>query len=507
MQTSPVSRERHHGSESLTLASSIALGALSIPLFDGAHWGANLGIFAVLIWAAQSIRGFCMDQGLAPSSSILAASSVGWTASFAWRDSEWLHASAAIALVSTLYFGYLKTHTGTLTRIPLRALWRLIPRALRETSSEPRLLTRTAVASLGRADTNARRHVGGVIRGLLLASPCLVLFGSLLMHADIRFTHLVLRWTEVDAGLLGRALVTFVAGAWISGALLRRRARCSSWPRPNEAASSVSVVLAIGVVEVATLLCVLDLLFLLYLGVQATYLVGGDALVQSTIPLTYAQYARGGFFELVAIAAMVLPILLFADQISRKDRPAGSFAISILSGVMIAVVCLMEASALHRMSLYAQAYGLTNLRTYTTAFMLWLLAVLLWTGFTVLRGASDRFVPGAIAAGLALVAGLHIANPEDLIVRENLARAREGQTLDLDYLLSLSADAVPRMLAERSSLSPRTREELDQRLHGWWTRVTIEDVRAWNHSRARASAALSQTIAERNRDWAAPEGE
>ena len=69
-----------------------------------------------------------------------------------------------------------------------------------------------------------------------------------------------------------------------------------------------------GLTEVAVALGVLDLLFLTFVAVQFRHLFGDT-------DLSHAEYAREGFFQLVAVASLSLPILLFADHAAR---PSGS---------------------------------------------------------------------------------------------------------------------------------------------------------------------------------------
>jgi hypothetical protein len=71
----------------------------------------------------------------------------------------------------------------------------------------------------------------------------------------------------------------------------------------------------------ATALGALDLLFLLFVAVQARWLFGGARTVAETTGLTIAEYARRGFFELVTAAALVLPLLLLADWATQRDTP------------------------------------------------------------------------------------------------------------------------------------------------------------------------------------------
>ncbi|HKY59633.1 MAG TPA: DUF4173 domain-containing protein, partial [Gemmatimonadota bacterium] len=110
-----------------------------------------------------------------------------------------------------------------------------------------------------------------------------------------------------------------------------------------------------------------------------------------------------------------------------------------------------------RMRLYVSAYGLTELRLYTSAFMAWLAFVLAWFAGTVLAGRRRRFMAGALA-GLGVVwLGLAALNPEAAIVRVNSDRlpreagagSGEGDTngFDARYAATLGEDAAPALLA------------------------------------------------------------
>ena len=72
-----------------------------------------------------------------------------------------------------------------------------------------------------------------------------------------------------------------------------------------------------------------------------------------------------------------------------------------LAALQVALVFIIAASAFHRMKLYRDEYGLTQLRFYTTAFMIWLAVLLFWFVCTVLTGRRQRFAIGALATGVA----------------------------------------------------------------------------------------------------------
>src|SRR5205823_2404020 len=167
----------------------------------------------------------------------------------------------------------------------------------------------------------------------------------------------------------------FTAIAWAAGGLLRdlvaerEERRLLSPTAVTRAAPRVSL----GATELCVALAALDLLFLAFVLVQLRYLFGGPHLVQVRAHLTYAQYARHGFFELVAVSLLVLPLLLAVDAAGRRTK-----ALRLLSAALLALTFVVMASALQRMRLYERVYGLTELRVYTTGVILWLAVVFAW---------------------------------------------------------------------------------------------------------------------------------
>ncbi|HYJ78531.1 MAG TPA: DUF4173 domain-containing protein, partial [Longimicrobiaceae bacterium] len=153
------------------------------------------------------------------------------------------------------------------------------------------------------------------------------------------------------------------------------------------------------------------------------------------------------------------------------------------------------ASALHRMRLYQAAYGLTELRLYTTAFMLWLSAVFAWLAVTVLRGRRERFAFGAVVAALEALVVLHAVNPDALIVRVNTGRADAAVRFDARYAASLSADAVPALLAALPRLPAADRCLAAERLRARWDGEG-ESWRAWSLGRGRALRTVAARDAE-----------
>jgi hypothetical protein len=271
-----------------------------------------------------------------------------------------------------------------------------------------------------------------------------------------------------------------LAWAWVSAGLLRDLVA----PR-DASAPERRLRPRIGIVEIGTVLALLDLLFLAFVAVQFRYLFGGRGLVESRTHLTYAAYARHGFFELVAVAALVLPLLLLADWVLRRERSRDHAVFAGLAATLVLLLLAVVASALERLWIYQQEYGLTELRVYATGLVLWLGAVLLCFCATVLRRRRRSFAVGALVAGFAAVAAMNVLNPDALIARTNVARPQ----VDIGYLARLSDDATPTLLRALPSLSSTERRRLAAAL---LSRSESGDWRAWNLDRSRASAAIAR---------------
>ncbi len=293
------------------------------------------------------------------------------------------------------------------------------------------------------------RVVSDAAVGLAAAVPVIAVFGGLLMDSDAVFNRLMTDAFRVKIDFLVEHGLAICFWSWTAAGLLRVFTRTQ--PPPGSFAYSWAGRLRLG--QVGTVVALVDLLFLAFVAVQFRYLFGGADLVRQAIGLSYAEYARSGFFELVVVVALSLPLLLFADwTLDRGDRQAVR-VFRQLACLMLVLLNIMLASALFRMRLYTLEYGLTELRFYTTAFMGWLVLVFGWFAATVLRGRRLQFASGAVTAALLVLLTLNLLNPDGLIAATNLSRAAAGRQFDPTYTALLSADALPTIRRELRTLS------------------------------------------------------
>ena len=145
------------------------------------------------------------------------------------------------------------------------------------------------------------------------------------------------------------------------------------------------------------------------------------------------------------------------------------------------------------MRLYQSEYGLTELRFYTMAFMVWLALVFVWfTATVLLRGQRERFACGALVTGFLMIAALHMMNPDAFIVRVNVAHAQAGRVFDSDYVSALSADAVPALIEAVPAVNRFNRCHIEDALFWKLQELKGGDWRTWNWSRSEALSLLQE---------------
>jgi len=427
------------------LIAASLIGVSGDLLLRGGGFG-NLGLslFLVLVLAALTWLTRVRRESWTFGACLLLVPTLWFALSFAWRDSATLAFCNLVGLLTCL--------AALATALARGEQWEpasgiaaylegAVTVALYCVGGAPRLLRESGAGREVRASAPARR-AGALVRGALIALPILLVFGSLLTAADPQFDRLVRQLFDVDFDvLIGHTVLTLWLG-WLAAGYLR-----SALLRPSSAASlATRLRVSLGIVEVGVVLASLDALFVSFVLVQLRYFFGGSEHVTATAGVTYAEYARRGFFELVCVSALALPTLLVFDGVLRRRSSGDERVFRALAGVLLALLGVVMLSAMQRMRLYQQAYGLTETRLYASAAMGWIALVLAWFAATVLRGRRAPFAFGALVSAWGVVVALDLANPDALIARTNIGRLERGERFDPAYVTTLSGDAMPTLV-------------------------------------------------------------
>ncbi|MGW4421436.1 DUF4153 domain-containing protein [Streptosporangium sp. NPDC004631] len=291
-------------------------------------------------------------------------------------------------------------------------------------------------------DMSLRRKVVPVLLGGGLALVLVLLFGSLFASADPVFAKLVEQvfLAQDWAQSMPLRILLFAGFAVVAAsAVLVALRPVAQVPTP---APRLTVSRGLWVIP----LIALNLLFAVFVAMQVTVLFGSTRWVVSAAGLTYAEYARSGFFQLVVVSVFVLAIVAVASWVIEL-RGRERWLMAGLLGLLCALTVVVLISALHRLDLYVDAYGFSRLRATVEAVIWWLgavFALVLAAGAVRLtRHGRAGWLPRAlvVTTGVALLA-FAVWNP-DLRVAETQVTIRGVGRLDQEYLRDLGAEAVP----------------------------------------------------------------
>lgn len=284
------------------------------------------------------------------------------------------------------------------------------------------------------------------ILGILIFLPVLVMVVTLLSSADAAFegiiNHIRFSVSENLLEYLFQMILGLPVACYLYGMLYGNRYQRNAGNITLESVNKnlESFRFAPGA-TVYSAMTALSLIYMVFFLAQASYLFSA---FKGTLPqtMTYAEYARRGFFELCAVSAINLAVIAGAHLIAKRDR------VKVLRGETIALCIFTIAllvTAMSKMGMYISYYGLTQLRVYTSWFMILLLAffiIILLRQFKSFQGTR-----AALVSFLILFMVLCYGNIDGLIAKYNIERYRAGtlESVDLESMSYLSDAAVPEL--------------------------------------------------------------
>jgi uncharacterized protein DUF4153 len=292
-------------------------------------------------------------------------------------------------------------------------------------------------------------RVWAVVRGLLIALPIVVVFAALLSSADLVFADRlqnVVRAFRLERlpEYLWRLFYILVIAYALAGTYLHAARKSAATTLVGSDKAFFKPFL--GFTEAAIVLGSVIALFAAFVVIQVQYFFGGQANI-GLQGYTYAEYARRGFGELVAVAFFSLLLFLGLSAITRREAARQHTVFAGLSVALAALVGVILLSAYDRLLLYEAAYGFTRLRTYTHLFLIWVGVLLVVVVLLDVFKRQRVFTFAALLAAVGFAASLGLLNVDGFIASHNIQRGQAGYELDAGYLAELSADAVPVMVS------------------------------------------------------------
>lgn len=279
-----------------------------------------------------------------------------------------------------------------------------------------------------------------VLMGIAITIPVFIVVFALLASADIVFNDMaknVLK--DVDLTDAYNVALIIVSVFLITYCILTYLCKKTIKEEIDDSRKGEPLI---AIPVVATL----SLLYIVFSGIQIVYLFMRR--MQLPAGYTYAEYAREGFFQLLAVSLINLVIVLIGLYYFKSSK-----VLKVMLTVMSFCTFIMIASSAMRMMIYIMYYYLTFLRI----FVLWSLAVLFLLFVGVIAYIAKESFP-LFRYSMVVVTCLYIAlsfsHPDYWIAKVNLDSTKatrseffRGAAYEDYYLLStLSADAASVMI-------------------------------------------------------------
>lgn len=279
-----------------------------------------------------------------------------------------------------------------------------------------------------------------VLTGILISIPLVLVILIFLSSADEVFNYYASEFFQTInifnnqsiVNILSHIFVIFVASVYFFTFF---------WgiSEKTELEQTSSLSSKIDPITMSIPVTALNIIYLFFSIIQFSYLYGDGTL---PVDFTYAEYARRGFFELVAVTLINFTIIIIGINHTKPCSEKLSSFCKVLYTLLAIFTLNMLYSAHYKMSLYEKSYGYTYLRVYVHLFMVLLLILIMISMVSIWYKVLN--LPKAIVViTLVFYTFLNIINVDAFIAKRNIALYKEKNKIDLVYLTDLSVDALP----------------------------------------------------------------
>lgn len=351
------------------------------------------------------------------------------------RDNRWLAICVVATTLAIAIFAFMARASGQpISDFAIARVFRRspIPTHLRE----PRPMPELSIVG----------EVWAVLRGLLLAVPILWVFGSLLSSADSVFASLF----SFDIGSsVSFSSEILIRPAWFIG-LAALAVPVFRFGADRRTSTPLAIEQRVGVTELSIVFGSVCALFALFIGSRVSSFGRefSDELLRDEV--------RGGFFQLLWVAALTVALVLAARVIGKGALD--SRRVRALALLTIALAAVIDGLALVRIAGYVRGSFSTPLRVWSFGFGLWLLIVLAIAAVRVLglRGKTRWFTVALLTSWMGFVLAMGLFNPDAWIATYNFenAPAEPDQFIAVNPLIWLSDDGTEVIVENIEVLRP-----------------------------------------------------
>lgn len=297
--------------------------------------------------------------------------------------------------------------------------------------------------SITSGNKNKSKSILLLVIGIIACLPLFLIITNLLISADVGFSNLMENFIEkiwdlsfieyVINFILGIPVACYCYG-FVYGNHNKRRTDIITYEQMNHRFVKLHAIPGIAVYGPLVVLNAIYILFFFAMGSYLFSAFSGDL----PTSMTYAEYARKGFFELCGISAINLALIGFVYTFFKRKEGEYSKDLKILSGLLSVSTILLIITAMSKMLMYISSYGLTRLRVYT----LWFMVVLMLVFVLILIWHFRKYNLGRpiIIGFMVLFLALGFSNSDGLIAKYNVKKYMNEVEQGISHKESLSFD-------------------------------------------------------------------
>lgn len=251
-----------------------------------------------------------------------------------------------------------------------------------------------------------------------------------------------------------------------------------------------------------TFTSIVSVIYLIYCAIQILYLFIG---MRAGLPeyVSYAEYARGGFWELLFVSVINFIMVLLCMYLFREN-----IILKVILTVISGCTFIMIISSAYRMMMYVGEYYLTFLRVLVLWFLIVLVLIMVGVVVSIYKRRFPLFQFIVAVVGVMYIL-FSFSRPDVIIAKYDIEHWKNTSDIDLYYLMyeTNSIDAAPEIA--KIDLDDKEwryidNEYLKQSMYNYFLNISEENegiyFRKANYSRIRAKIAADRYIEEHKND-------
>ncbi len=340
-----------------------------------------------------------------------------------------------------------------------------------------------------------------IILGIAISIPILIVVVTLLSSADNIFAREIrgilnfilqkgayLVDYEFCISLVIKIMLTIALTIYLISFIINLLSK-NPWKKQQEN----SINIQIETIILNTIATILNIVYFIFCKIQITSLfenIGKN--------ISYANYAREGFFQLMAVSIINFAFIIITTKNTNKSSKWQIYYRKVMNIIIAIATVIILISAFVRMNLYSKAYGYTYLRILVYFALITELILIIPTIVYIIK---NKFSPWKyyFVIILAVYTIMNYSNISGIIARKNVERYFNQNNLqnveiDLYYLRRTKTDGLDYVIKlYKETTDPRIKENLESYLRNLGTKLSEPDnFVEWNYSRYKARKLLKE---------------